>query len=59
MFQGALLFAQKYPNLCTLKEQNKKLYLTVEDVASVKRSAEVLTQIENLIQFPEVLPSES
>ncbi len=59
MFQAALLFAQKYPNLCTLKEQNKKLYLTVEDVASVKRSAEVLTQIENLIQFPEVLPSES
>ena len=59
MFQAALLFAQKYPNLCTLKEQNKKLYLTVEDVASVKRSAEVLTQIENLIQFLEVLPSES
>jgi len=59
MFQAALLFAQKYPNLCTLKEQNKKLYLTVEDVASVKRSAEVLTQIETLIQFPEVLPSES
>ncbi|MDO9000110.1 MAG: transcription-repair coupling factor [Bacteroidota bacterium] len=59
MFQAALLFAQKYPNLCTLKEQNKKLYLTVEDVDSVKRSAEVLTQIEDLIQFPEVSQNES
>jgi transcription-repair coupling factor (superfamily II helicase) len=59
MFQAALLFAQKYPNRCTLKEQNKKLYLTVEDVDSVKRSAEVLTQIEDLIQFPEVAPNEN
>ena len=59
MFQAALLFAQKFPNRCTLKEQNKKLYLTVEDVDSVKRSAEVLTQIEDLIQFPEVAPNES
>ena len=54
MFQASLLYAQKYPNLCTLKEQNNKLYLTIEDVDSVKRSAEVLTQIEDLIQFPEV-----
>ena len=59
MFQAALLFAQKFPNRCTLKEQNKKLYLTVEDVDSVKRSAEVLKQIEDLIQFPEVAPNES
>lgn len=49
MFQGALLFAQKYPALCTLKEQNKKLYLTVEDVDSVKRAAEVLDQIQQLM----------
>jgi transcription-repair coupling factor (superfamily II helicase) len=48
MFQAALLFAQKYPNLCTLKEQNKKLYLAIEDVDSIKRSSEVLTQIEQL-----------
>jgi len=59
MFQASLLYVQKYPNLCTLKEQNNKLYLTVEDVDSVKHSAEVLTQIENLIQFPEVAPNES
>jgi transcription-repair coupling factor (superfamily II helicase) len=54
IFQASLLFAQKYPRLCTLKEQNKKLYLTIEDVSAVKRAEEVLTQIENLIQFPEV-----
>jgi transcription-repair coupling factor (superfamily II helicase) len=57
MFQASLMFAQKYPNLSTLKEQNKKLYLTIEDVGSVKRAAEVLTQIEDLIQFPEVSPA--
>lgn len=54
IFQAALLFAQKYPNLCTLKEQNNKLYLTVEDVSSVKRAQEVLVGIEELIVFPEV-----
>jgi transcription-repair coupling factor (superfamily II helicase) len=58
MFQAALLFAQKYPSLCTLKEQNNKLYLTVEDVGSIKRSEEVLTQIENLIQFPQAADHE-
>jgi transcription-repair coupling factor (superfamily II helicase) len=56
MFQAALLFAQKYPGLCTLKEQNNKLYLAIEDVSSVKRASEVLNQIEDLIQFPEVAP---
>lgn len=59
MFQAALLFAQKYPNMCTLKEQNNKLYLTIEDVDSIKRSAEVLSQIESFIQFPEVAPNEN
>jgi len=52
MFQAALMFAQKYPNLSVLKEQNKKLYLTIEDVDSVKRSSEVLSQIESLIVLP-------
>lgn len=58
MFRAALTFAQKYPNLCNLKEQNNKLYLTVEDVDSIKRAAEVLSQMEDLIEFPEV-PNES
>ena len=58
MFQAALLFAQKYPSLCSLKEQNNKLHLTVEDVSSIKRSEEVLEQIEQLISFPEVMAHE-
>ncbi|MES2678509.1 MAG: transcription-repair coupling factor [Bacteroidota bacterium] len=59
VFQASLLFAQKYPRLCTLKEQNNKLYLTIEDVGAVKRAEEVLAQIEDLIQFPEVAHDET
>lgn len=59
VFQASLLFAQKYPGLCTLKEQNNKLYLTIEDVTSVKRAEEVLAQIEDLIRFPEVARDEA
>jgi transcription-repair coupling factor (superfamily II helicase) len=58
MFQAALMFAQKHPHRCVIKEQNKKLYLTIEDVESVKQSTDVLNQIENLIQFPEVAAHE-
>jgi transcription-repair coupling factor (superfamily II helicase) len=57
-FQASLLFAQKYPNLCVLKEQNNKLYLTVEDVDSVKRSSDVLSKIEDLVVFPQVNANE-
>lgn len=53
IFQAALLFAQKYPNLCTLKEQNNKLYLTVEDVTSVRRAQEVLAGIEGEVVLTE------
>ncbi len=59
MFQAALLFAQKYPSLCTLKEQNNKLYLTIEDVATIHRASDVLQQIEILIQSPQVINHEN
>lgn len=59
MFQAALLFAQKYPSLCTLKEQNNKLYLTIEDVATIHRASHVLQQIETLIQSPQVINHEN
>jgi len=59
MFKAALLFAQKYPNLCTLKELNKKLILTIEDVSTVKRADEVLIQIENFIELPQPSKNES
>jgi transcription-repair coupling factor (superfamily II helicase) len=49
IFHASLAYAQKYPRLCQLKEQNNKLLLTIEDVNSVKRSAEIFEKIEALI----------
>lgn len=59
MFHAALMFTQKFPSRCTLKEQNSKLFLTVEDVDTIKQSADILTDIENLIVFPEIAPNEA
>ena len=53
IFQGSLMFSQKYNSLCKLKEQNGKLYLAIDDVKSIKRADEVLSQIESLIQIPQ------
>lgn len=49
VFHASLHFAQKYPALCQLKEQNNRLWLTIEDVSSVSRTSEVLSQIESFI----------
>jgi hypothetical protein len=43
------LYAQKFPSLCKLKEQNNKLWLAIEDVNSIKRADEIIVQIESLI----------
>lgn len=53
MFRAALEFAQKHPHLCTLKEQNKKLYLTIDDVASIKQASAILSQIDALAKSQE------
>jgi transcription-repair coupling factor (superfamily II helicase) len=53
IFHASIAFAQKYALLCKLKEQNNKLLLSIEDVTSVKRTAEVLHQIEKLIPVSE------
>lgn len=49
MFMAALQFAQTYPSRCVLKELPNKLYLTIEDVGSIKEAAVVITQISNFI----------
>lgn len=49
MFMAALQFAQTYPSRCVLKELPNKLYLTIEDVNSIKEAAVVITQISNFI----------
>lgn len=53
-FQAALAYAQKYPSMCTLKEQNNKLYLTIEGVESVQRATDVMIGIANLLPQSEL-----
>lgn len=50
IFKGVLNFVQNNPNLCLLKEQNNKLWLTVEDVESVSKAMQTLQYIEKLIE---------
>ena len=52
IFQASLLYVQKYPRRCILKEQNNKLYLTIEDVSSVKGAGDVLEGIRALVIEP-------
>jgi len=49
-FKGVLLFAQKFPTLCGLKEQHNKLWLAIEDVTSVKRADEIVKKIGSMVQ---------
>jgi transcription-repair coupling factor (superfamily II helicase) len=49
-FLGILSFAQKHPHLCRLKEQNDKLWLTVEDAGSISKASALLKQMEKLIE---------
>jgi transcription-repair coupling factor (superfamily II helicase) len=49
LFKASIMFAQSNPVLCTLKEQNNKLYLTVEDVHAIKRAMSVLDEIDALV----------
>ena len=50
VFHGVIAFAQKYSNMCRLKEQNDKFYLTIEDVEDVKQAMHVLEQMNTLIE---------
>lgn len=50
MFMGALQFAQTYPSRCTLKELPTKLYLTIEDVNSIKAAGLVIEAITNFVK---------
>jgi transcription-repair coupling factor (superfamily II helicase) len=52
MFKGVMLFAQKNPNRSTLKEQNNKLWLTIEYVKTVDEAIAVLEKISAMIVVP-------
>lgn len=50
VFQGVLAFAQKYTHLSRLKEQNDKLWLTIEEVESISKAMEILEKMEGLVK---------
>jgi transcription-repair coupling factor (superfamily II helicase) len=52
MFKAVLLYAQKTPKQTALKEQNNKLWLTIEHIKSVDEAILVLEKINTLIALP-------
>lgn len=52
MFKAVLLYAQKTPKQTALKEQNNKLWLTIENIKSVDEAILVLEKINTLIVLP-------
>lgn len=49
MFKAALLYAQKTPKQSFLKEQNNKLWLTLENIKSVDEAILVLQKISSML----------
>jgi transcription-repair coupling factor (superfamily II helicase) len=49
MFKAVLSYAQKTPKQTNLKEQNSKLWLTIENIKSVDEAIVVFEKITGLI----------
>ncbi|MBS1636600.1 MAG: transcription-repair coupling factor [Bacteroidetes bacterium] len=49
MFKAALAYAQKHPMQSKLKEQNNKLWLTIESVESIDKARHILEKIMLLV----------
>jgi transcription-repair coupling factor (superfamily II helicase) len=49
MFKAVLLYAQKTPKQAFLKEQNNKLWLTIENIKSVDEAIAVFEKITSLV----------
>ncbi len=47
VFKKVLMFAQKNPRICNIKETEKKLSLTIKNVKTVKQAFEYLEEMEN------------
>lgn len=52
MFKAVLLYAQKTPKQAFLKEQNNKLWLTIENIKSVDEAITVFEKITSLVIKP-------
>jgi hypothetical protein len=49
MFKAVLSYAQKTPKQTALKEQNNKLWLTIENIKSVDEAIVVLEKITSMV----------
>lgn len=49
VFHGVIAFAQKFSNLCSLKEQKEKFYLAIEDIGNISQATQILEQMNALI----------
>jgi hypothetical protein len=52
MFKAVLSYAQKTPKQTALKEQNSKLWLTIENIKSVDEAIVVFEKIDSMIVKP-------
>ncbi len=52
MFKAVLLYAQKTPKQTALKEQNNKLWLTIENIKSIDEAIMVLEKITSMVIKP-------
>jgi hypothetical protein len=52
MFKAVLSYAQKTPKQSNLKEQNNKLWLTIENIKSVDEAIVVFEKITSMIVKP-------
>jgi len=48
-FKSILLYAQKNPAYCALKEQGTRFYISIQNVKSVKDVMSIFTGIEKLM----------
>ena len=56
MFKAVLSYAQKTPKQTALKEQNNKLWLTIENIKSVDEAIVVLEKITSMVVKPVITP---
>ncbi|MBS1651962.1 MAG: transcription-repair coupling factor [Bacteroidetes bacterium] len=50
-FKAVLNYAQNYPHLCKLKEQNNRLWLNIDEVNSIQKVIEIFNTIEQTVSI--------
>ena len=52
-FHGVIAFVQKFNQLCRMKEQNEKLWLSIDDITDINKATHVLEEMNALIEKAE------